>query len=54
VVGAVALAQYAADLPLWLEPLLAVVFLAGWVLASRRDLPRIPGLPSSLGRRPAP
>ena len=50
-VGALALAGRAADLPLWLEPVLAAVFLAGWVLASRRDLPRIPGLPSSLGRR---
>jgi putative peptidoglycan lipid II flippase len=50
-VGALSLAGRAADLPLWLEPLLAAVFLTGWVLASRRDLPRIPGFPSPLGRR---
>lgn len=54
VVGAISLAQHVADLPLWLEPLLAAVFLVGWVFVSRRDLPRIPGLPSSLGRRRAP
>jgi putative peptidoglycan lipid II flippase len=54
VVGATALGQRAAELPLWLEPVLAVVFLAAWVLVSRRDLPRLPGLSTTRGRRRSP
>ena len=42
VVGGVVLVQQRADLPLLLEPLLALVFLAAWLLVSRRDLPRLP------------